>query len=232
MAATDFPIPRELLAAFLSDERTIRAFEQMGEVLGENTEFIEIIRGIADNAYVLGFAAAAQIGGTPAPDMLIAMPADGEGADQTLIPVPAASPQIVAGDGLTGGAEAGNNGRFDMEFPTTAGTYTPGIVPISNITGYTAYPCQWQRVGNVVSVSGKVDLEPASAAGTILGLALPVASNLSATEQLAGTANTPAAAGMAAAIYADTTDDTAWLRFVATDTANRSWFFTFMYQVI
>lgn len=67
-----------------------------------------------------------------------------------------------------------------------SGTYTPTLTNTTNITSSTAYGCQWTRVGNVVTVSGKFDQNVTSASGTVMGLSLPIASNLTATEQCAG----------------------------------------------
>ena len=113
------------------------------------------------------------------------------------------------------------------------GTYTPTLTNGANITGSTAYAAQYLRVGNVVTVSGKVDMQ-ATTGGleTHLGISLPIASDFAAAEQLAGTACVDAIASQPGAVKADATNNRADLVFVALDTSNRGWFFTFTYQVI
>lgn len=112
------------------------------------------------------------------------------------------------------------------------GTYTPTLVNTANITASTAYTCQYIRINNAVIVSGRVDVDPTAAGSTRLSISLPVASNLAATENLAGTAFNNAVAGLGAAIYADTAGDTAFMEWNATDTANRAMYFTFMYRIL
>ena len=114
----------------------------------------------------------------------------------------------------------------------TSGTYTPTLTGVTNVAASTAYQCQYLRVGATVHVSGKVDVDPTAAAATELGISLPVASNFGATEDCAGVGMMPAVSREATAVLADTTNDRASMQWVATDTANRSVYFTFTYQVI
>src|SRR5438552_1367658 len=37
-----------------------------------------------------------------------------------------------------------------------SGSYTPRLTNVANLSASTAYTCQWMRVGNTVTVSGKV----------------------------------------------------------------------------
>lgn len=71
-----------------------------------------------------------------------------------------------------------------------SGTYSPTISAPTNISGSSASTCQWMRVGNVVTVSGAVTIQPTSGVGaaTAFSLTLPVASNLAAANQLGGSA--------------------------------------------
>lgn len=112
--------------------------------------------------------------------------------------------------------------------------YTPTLTGVANVAASTAYACQYIRIGDTVTVSGKVDIDPTSGTTlTQLGVSLPVASNLAAEEQCAGTAAAHAVAGYSAAILGDATNNRAEVRFTtAADVANRSWFFTFTYRVI
>jgi hypothetical protein len=114
-----------------------------------------------------------------------------------------------------------------------SGTYTPTLTNVANLDGSTAYQCQYMRLGNVVTVSGKVDINPTlTATSTQLGISLPVASNLGAAEDCAGTAVSPTIAGMSGAILGDTTNDRAQLQFMSSDINSNAMYFTFTYEVI
>lgn len=113
-------------------------------------------------------------------------------------------------------------------------TYTPTITNISNIDATTAFPCQYMRIGNVVTVSGRVDIDPTAATVTAIGISLPVASAITNDYQIAGTGAignefTPAA------ILGDATNDRALMNLTIPVTgtlSNASWFFTFTYRIL
>lgn len=111
------------------------------------------------------------------------------------------------------------------------GVYTPTLTNTTNLDASTAYECQYMRVGATVTVSGKVDVDPTAAASTVLGISLPIASNIGATEDLAGTAANPAAQE-SAALLGDAANNRATMQWIAVGTANRTMYFTFTYQVI
>jgi hypothetical protein len=67
------------------------------------------------------------------------------------------------------------------------GTYTPTLTNGASMTASTAYVCQWSRVGNTVTVSGKADVTMSSGTGSALSLSLPVASNFASDGQAGGT---------------------------------------------
>jgi len=112
-----------------------------------------------------------------------------------------------------------------------SGTYTPTLTNTTNVAASTAYVTQYMRVGNVVTVSGGVSVDPTTTGSTVLGISLPIASNFTTTEQASGTSvdNTLL---QFARLYADTTNDRLTFQFNATDTANRTWSFTFTYRIV
>lgn len=113
-----------------------------------------------------------------------------------------------------------------------SGTYTPTLTNVANLDASVAFSCQYLRVGNTVMVSGMVQLDPtATSVSTQLRMTLPIASALTATEQLAGTANCGSTAQFCA-IQADPATDTALFVGLPTSTANRSYMFTFVYQIL
>jgi len=144
----------------------------------------------------------------------------------------------ITGDGRVYGAALHNNagsvtGTTNQYI--ASGTYTPTLTNGSNVTASTAYACQWLRVGNVVTVSGKVDIDPnLTSTSTQLGISLPIASTTAAAQNLAGTAvgDNGSALANAAQIFADTTNNRANLAFWSSSTANAAWSFTFTYVVL
>ena len=112
-----------------------------------------------------------------------------------------------------------------------SGTYSPDLFNVTNVTGSTPYACQYMRVGNVVNVSGKVDVDPTLVAATVLGVSLPITSTLSAAEKCSGIAASNTIASEVAAITADTVNNRAQLEWVTVSLANHSMFFDFQYLV-
>jgi len=112
-----------------------------------------------------------------------------------------------------------------------SGTYTPVPVGVTNIDSSSASVCQWLRVGNVVHVSGQAAADTNAAAASVLGVPLPVASNLAAQRQCTGTGSVANGANTMVQIYGDPTNDRAEFSWLATTTDNRQIFFTFTYLV-
>ncbi len=115
----------------------------------------------------------------------------------------------------------------------TSGTYTPTLTNVANLDASTARLATYLRVGNSVTVSGQVDVDPTlTATATELGISLPVASALTTAYQLGGTGAAIAIAGMSAGIQADATNDRAQMKWIATDVTNQTMAYQFTYQVI
>ena len=114
-----------------------------------------------------------------------------------------------------------------------AGVYTPTLTNVTNLSASTAYQCQYMRVSSVVTVSGKIDIDPIlTATSTILGISLPVASNFGAAEDCGGVAHASGIFGQGAAILGDTINNRAQLQFISADVTNQPMYFTFTYRVI
>lgn len=139
-------------------------------------------------------------------------------------------------DGRISGKSLHNNagaitGTTDQFF--ASGTYTPTLANVANIAASTAYQCQYTRTGNVVMVSGKVDVDATLAAtSTQLGISLPIASNLGAAEDCAGTGHSPAVATQGAAILGDATNNRAQMQFISADLNNQAMYFMFQYEIL
>lgn len=114
-----------------------------------------------------------------------------------------------------------------------SGFYTPTLTNVANLSASTAYPAQWLRVGDMVAVSGRVDVDPTVAAvSTQLGMSLPVTTNLANDYECAGTASASGVAAQGAAILGDAANDRAQMQWVAGDITNQAMYFSFSYRVI
>jgi len=115
-----------------------------------------------------------------------------------------------------------------------SGTYTPTLTNVANTSARTASACQWLRVGNVVTVSGKVTLTPSlTTTATQIGMSLPIASTFAADTNLGGTAAPSlAAVASAALIQADVANARANLAWWSNGTASTDFWFSFTYVVL
>lgn len=117
----------------------------------------------------------------------------------------------------------------------TSGTYTPTITAISGSTSSTtAYKCQYSRIGNIVTVFGRVDCTKSAGAGSIaVAVTLPIPSNLANASDLNGFGSSYANGSVLANVTADTAGDTATLTSVSvTASTSHQFFFSFSYEVI
>lgn len=115
-----------------------------------------------------------------------------------------------------------------------SGTYTPTLTNVTNVAASTAYQCQYMRVGNVVTVSGAIDIDPtASGTDTEVGISLPIASNFTVAQNLSGAGGFDGATswGEMAVIRADFTNDRARLLCRPTSASARSCSFQFTYLI-
>lgn len=112
-----------------------------------------------------------------------------------------------------------------------SGTYTPTLTNVTNLDGSTAYEAQYIRIGNTVTVSGKVDVDATAGAATELGISLPIASNFGAEEDCAGV-GAMKAVQESTAIVADATNNRASMQWLAVSTSSQTISFTFTFQVI
>ena len=131
----------------------------------------------------------------------------------------------------TGGGPVQVNGA-----PITWGTYTPSVANVLNSSGGTSLASQFMRLGNVVTVSGRV-LGNASAAGSYqFGVSLPVASNFTQPQQAAGAGQASGSAmpanDRACGVSADAANDRALVTSVASGAGTTDCFYSFTYVVL
>lgn len=116
-----------------------------------------------------------------------------------------------------------------------SGQYTPTLTDVTNVASHgTVSDFNYMRVGNTVSVSGRVSIDPTSASiDTELGISLPIASNFSLFAECGGNAICVNSAGLCAAIRADTTNDRAALKYTnTTELAAKDFSVHFVYTII
>ena len=115
-----------------------------------------------------------------------------------------------------------------------SGTYTPTLTNVTNVSASTAYVCQWIRVGNVVTVSGQVDIDiTTTLLASELGMSLPIASDLASNTQCSGVATDDTEQTSTIRVRGDATNNRAqfsWTGQVGTD--NLAYSFTFTYLII
>jgi len=112
------------------------------------------------------------------------------------------------------------------------GTYTPTITNSTNVAASVASLARWMKVGNKVSVTGLVEIDPTSTGDTVIKLSLPIASALTLATDVNGTGNGQGSANyQPAIIIADTPLDLAFYNFIASDLASRSHYYSYMYEL-
>lgn len=112
-------------------------------------------------------------------------------------------------------------------------TYTPTITNGANVDASTAYACQYFRVGNTVTISGKIDIDPTSTAtSTDLTISLPIASDFGNDYEAGGVGFCGRVAGLGFALYAEPTANELKIEFVSANTIDRGYFFTVTYQIL
>lgn len=91
----------------------------------------------------------------------------------------------------------------------------------------------YSRTGNVVTVSGRTSLNITTGSGTSTSfqVSLPVASNFTAVDDLAGNGSVDDTGAETLRVQADTTNDRASVFFNATSTGLAAVFYTFQYEV-
>jgi hypothetical protein len=113
-----------------------------------------------------------------------------------------------------------------------SGTYTPTLFNTTNIDASTAFVCQYIRVGNVVTVSGNVNIDFTAAASTSLGMSLPIASTFTNASQLGGVASSGVSTINTLGILADLTNSRAQFDGIVAATVNTAMRFSFTYLVV
>lgn len=111
------------------------------------------------------------------------------------------------------------------------GTWTPTLTSVTNIAASLASVGQFMRVGNTVTISGSVQIDPTATGAAQLDMSLPVPSNFTGFQNAAGFARTDNG-DIAGTIEANTTTDVLSLKLTATTTNNRNVTFQATYRIL
>jgi hypothetical protein len=116
----------------------------------------------------------------------------------------------------------------------SCGTYSATITNVSNIDNSSGFDCQYMRVGNTVTVSGRFNADVTLAAtASAVRIDLPIASNFLAITQAGGTgATVGATTSEFAQLYAGIATDDILIQWISVDTGNQTWSFSFTYQIL
>ena len=122
----------------------------------------------------------------------------------------------------------------DQDMTWFASTYSPTRSAEANLdANVTPSSAQYMRVGNVVTVSGRVTaVDPTAPGAASFELSLPIASNIGAVEDCAGVAFCGGIAGQGAAITGSVANNTAVFTWVAVDVTSQAWSYTYSYEII
>jgi hypothetical protein len=118
-----------------------------------------------------------------------------------------------------------------------SGTYTPTQVSTNtNVDSIAFSASQYMRVGNVVTVSGLIQINPTLAATqTVVKFSLPIASAFASAFQLGGTGSSSSVGfygTVNAAFMADTVNDCVEIRLTPTFTGAVDFRFHFTYRIV
>jgi len=112
-----------------------------------------------------------------------------------------------------------------------SGRYTPTLTAVANISASTTALCQWSRKGRVVTVSGRISIDPTTTGtATELGISLPVPSAFVNVNDCGGTASAMAVKETGG-IIANAALARATLKWFPTDVTNQPYAFQFSYFV-
>jgi hypothetical protein len=125
-------------------------------------------------------------------------------------------------------SDANGNGSWGSVL--TTGSYTPTLTGVANVAASTSATCYYYRIGNEVTVYGRIQIDPTAATTlTQLGFSLPIASAFGTLSEAAGTfAFNNGEAGI---IVSDAGNARAEFQFTPTTSANSSYQFHFSYHV-
>jgi hypothetical protein len=113
-----------------------------------------------------------------------------------------------------------------------SGTYTPTLTNVTNVASSTSAVCQYIRVGDVVTVSGVIVIDPTATGLIQVDISLPIASNFANATNGAGTCSEADASALFGSVYASATNDRMILKGSTSISSAQSVAFSFTYRII
>lgn len=114
-----------------------------------------------------------------------------------------------------------------------SGTYVPTVANVTNVAAISVSTnVKWVRVGNVVTLSGTLNIDPTAASLTTASISLPIPSNFATANNGHGTANGSLNATSPGVIFTDSVADDLRIQFTPTSASADDWRFTAQYEVI
>lgn len=111
----------------------------------------------------------------------------------------------------------------------TSGTYTPILVFGTNVNRASVSVCQYMRVGNIVTVSGELQLDARAAGPVEIGMSLPLPAKFAAAGDAAGTA--ASGGGTVLRLAADAASNRIKVTGVAPGKGNSNYSFVLNYRL-
>lgn len=114
-------------------------------------------------------------------------------------------------------------------------TYTPTLTNTANLDSSTTSEWQYLRVGNTVTTSGRITMDPTAAAeaSTTLGITIPIASNFGAAADATGACTIyNVQTERSITVEADSTNDRFTVQFLSDHNTEQTWSCHVSYQVI
>lgn len=119
----------------------------------------------------------------------------------------------------------------NWQYFAKSGYYTPTLTNTTNIVASTAYACQYSVNGDVVTVSGKVDIDPTAVGAIELRMSLPITSTFTNDGQAGGGA-WPQVIQAAIGVSAVSGGATVAFKTETVDISNNTYRFTFTYKIL
>lgn len=114
----------------------------------------------------------------------------------------------------------------------STGTYTPTATSGSNVTTSLPGIARFQRVGNIVTVTGNTDITTTSpTSSTILGLSIPIASAFTSLYDAQGVMSNGGNSGYGVVYASSTATNRIFLQFVNVTATNTGYNYSYMYEI-
>lgn len=133
----------------------------------------------------------------------------------------------VYGLGVTAGGKI-----VETSLAITEGSHTPTTTNSTNITASTAYNTQYIRIGDVVHVFGKVDIDATATGAFEMRMTLPVSNGAFTTDYEGNGTAVCSASGVSVAITSNSGQTTVSFKGIATTTTNDTYSFHYSYKII